>query len=727
MKNRKLLYVFFTLLLAGVGITVAQVKTKKPQYKPNERAAYLSHDLEAVLTPGLQLTIQKVAITGTSTAVTFQITDDSGQGLDRSGIGTAGPVSTSFVLARIRPGDTQYTSYLNNLVTATAPIPGCKTCTVGNSTNQPTTDSSGTYASLGNGVYTYTFGKPLPVSVDANSTTTLGMYARRDLSAFGFPLDTIGTIANATFDFVPSGAAVTQVRDVVSTAACNQCHDPLAAHGGTRQDVRVCVLCHNPGNADPYTGNSLDFKVFIHKIHMGANKPSESGKALNILGVSGLTATVASGATQAPEPAGYVPPGTPYQIIGYQQSLNDFSAVLFPQDVRNCTVCHQQATQAANWMNSPSRAACSSCHDNVNFATGFNHPGGVQVDDTQCNVCHPPNTGLEFDLSVAGVHTMPWKSKQLTGINMAITAVTNATPGGHPVVSFTVTDNTGKAVALSALNSLNLTISGPTSDYGYLLPATGYQGNFGDTPGNNPWMENALTTATAGSSGYTYTMIGTLPSNASGTWAVGGEAYQNVTIAGSLVGQSFAARQSAFNPVYYFSVDGSAVVPRRSVVATANCNVCHETIAHHGGNERKNTDYCILCHNANHVDNNTPATTVSFRTMIMGLHMGSSLASKVTINTTNLNGLLFPGDQRNCAKCHVGTTYTLPLPSGLIPTVDPSFWYSPLQPTASVCLSCHNAVSDAAHAYQMTAPFGEACAACHQEGADYAVSKVHAR
>jgi OmcA/MtrC family decaheme c-type cytochrome len=150
-------------------------------------------------------------------------------------------------------------------------------------------------------------------------------------------------------------------------------------------------------------------------------------------------------------------------------------------------------------------------------------------------------------------------------------------------------------------------------------------------------------------------------------------------------------------------------------------------LAHHGGNERRNTDYCILCHNPNHVDNNTPATSVNFRTMIMGLHMGSSLTSPVTINTTNLNGLQFPGDQRDCAKCHVGTTYTVPLPAGLIPTVDPTFWYSPLQPTASACLGCHNGPDDAAHAYQMTSPFSESCQVCHQEGADFAVSAVHAR
>jgi OmcA/MtrC family decaheme c-type cytochrome len=185
-------------------------------------------------------------------------------------------------------------------------------------------------------------------------------------------------------------------------------------------------------------------------------------------------------------------------------------------------------------------------------------------------------------------------------------------------------------------------------------------------------------------------------------------------------------RESVFNPVFYFSVDGSAVVPRRTVVETANCNQCHETLAHHG-NSRKNTEYCVMCHDPNHVDNNTPATSVNFRTMIMGIHMGSSLEHTLTINTTNFNGLLFPGDQRDCAKCHVGTTYTVPLPSGLIATVDPTFWYSPLQPTASACLGCHNGEDDAAHAYLMTAPFGESCPVCHEEGANFAVSKVHAR
>ena len=75
-------------------------------------------------------------------------------------------------------------------------------------------------------------------------------------------------------DFVPSGAAVTQVWDEIANSACNTCHNPLSAHGGSRYDVKLCVLCHSPQTVDPDTGNTVDFKVMVHKIHMGEQLPS---------------------------------------------------------------------------------------------------------------------------------------------------------------------------------------------------------------------------------------------------------------------------------------------------------------------------------------------------------------------------------------------------------------------------------------------------------------------
>src|ERR1039458_776584 len=99
MNRQKHFYAFsyslLILVLLGVGISVAQQG--------------------AILSPTLNLAIQSVTFTpaaSPSTAtVTFKLTDANGLGLDRLGVATPGAISTSFVLARIRPGDTQYTSY----------------------------------------------------------------------------------------------------------------------------------------------------------------------------------------------------------------------------------------------------------------------------------------------------------------------------------------------------------------------------------------------------------------------------------------------------------------------------------------------------------------------------------------------------------------------------------------------------------------------------------------
>ncbi len=61
------------------------------------------------------------------------------------------------------------------------------------------------------------------------------------------------------------------------------------------------------------------------------------------------------------------------------------------------------------------------------------------------------------------------------------------------------------------------------------------------------------------------------------------------------------------NQVFYFSVDGSAVAPRRTVVAETNCNQCHVHLTLHG-NRRNKPEYCVLCHNPSNTDASTRAT-----------------------------------------------------------------------------------------------------------------------
>jgi len=231
--------------------------------------------------------------------------------------------------------------------------------------------------SLGAGQYQYTFTAQAPSGFDATATTTIGIAGNRNLTTYN-----LGTnYAGATFNFVPNGSAVTVTRDVIKTSSCNTCHDTLAFHGGYAQGINMCVLCHQPQNADPVTGNSLDLKVMAHKIHMGSSLPSVVG-----------TSTT---------------PGVPYQIAGYMNSMSNFSTVVDPANVQRCEICHDQATGAAQakaYMAEPTAAACGACHDDVNFATGVNHVGGPQKDDSLCHNCHVPQGELPFDASIKGAH-----------------------------------------------------------------------------------------------------------------------------------------------------------------------------------------------------------------------------------------------------------------------------------------------------------------------------------
>lgn len=129
---------------------------------------------------------------------------------------------------------------------------------------------------------------------------------------------------------MPDGSVKPETRDVVRTESCQRCHvDDFAFHGTTgRTSVQMCVLCHTPQSTDPDTGNTLDFPVMVHKIHMGKDLPG-------------------------------VKAGGKYQIIGFGNAVHDYSHIGFPTDQRNCTVCHEQTTgagQARNHLTKPNRA-----------------------------------------------------------------------------------------------------------------------------------------------------------------------------------------------------------------------------------------------------------------------------------------------------------------------------------------------------------------------------------
>ncbi len=673
------LIVAVLLLVAASRRAVAPHPTPKvAQFLPTQMEAYLSDSTIEYIRPGVKLTILNVtnAGAGQKPVVEFKLTDSLDQPLDRSGKLTPGPINPQFVLGQWNPD----TRYYHSMTTRTR-----------NGLTTPWVDTGGTFTDLEVGHYKYNFATAMPANLDGTKTMTIAAQAKRTMS------DIIGKdyyADNAFLDFRPDGATPGATWGAMSVATtCNRCHDPLAMHGQNRRDIHMCVLCHTNENLDA-KGQSYSARVFIHRIHMGANLPS-------------------------------VKAGTPF-VQG-----DDYSTIVFPQDIRNCTTCHEtKAPEAAIWNTRPSREACGSCHDDVNFATGANHPVGPQADDKACAVCHVPDSGTEFDASIVGAHVNPLKSKQLKGLTATIVSVTNVAPGKSPTVTYAIKNGDGTPVDGTKLNAFATILAGPTTNY------TTYWRESGIASVKTPGTYDASTGNTS------YTCQSAIPADATGTWTISADMYRNVNLKRGDGGADVVVREAVFNPIQYVAVTGT-VTPRRTAVAVANCNQCHETLALHGG-QRRNPQECVICHNpvtkdgAGRPADQLPRESVSFQRHIHRIHTGENLTQQWTIyggsaNGTNFNDVRFPGDRRDCLKCHVAGAYTLPLQAGIMSVDTPRDYFSPQGPATAACLGCHDNQDAAAHAYLNSTTFGgnsaltEACATCHSTGKDWDVDKVHAR
>ena len=233
-------------------------------------------------------------------------------------------------------------------------------------------EGNGTLTNHGDGTYTYRFATNISNIVVAGNPVTYerGKKHRVSVMMGGHA----GATATAVFDFVPDGTTVTTTRDIVRTSACKQCHGAdFHGHGGDRLSVDNCVTCHAPGSNDAQGGQTLDFKVMIHKIHAGGELPTVAGPDGN------PWATADNGE---------------YAIWGFGNAKLEWHKVGFPAQVNNCTKCHDGTGADSDvWKTTPGAEACGSCHDNVNFVTGANHEPGAEPDNA-CQVCHPATGSL---------------------------------------------------------------------------------------------------------------------------------------------------------------------------------------------------------------------------------------------------------------------------------------------------------------------------------------------
>jgi OmcA/MtrC family decaheme c-type cytochrome len=691
-----------------------------------------------------------VTIAGES-VVEFTVTDGAGQPV--TGLTTE---RLRFIVAKLVPGQNgdadAWQSYINRIEQPDVG-PGDEPAV------QATTESSGTLSDNGAGSYQYSFDTDITNVTDPLAVPYQPALTHRvaiQLSGGGLPP------ANATFDFVPAGAPVTNEREIVATESCNECHGRLAVHGGARLEVDYCVTCHNPGSTDANSGNTLDFKVMVHKIHRGEQLPS-------------------------------VEAGGIYAIYGFNDTLHDYSDVVYPQDIRNCAKCHDgtdpATPQGDSWKTQPTMQACTSCHDDTTFVSppppGMTlHSGGpLPSNNGSCAGCHAPN-GLG---DTSAVHQI-FASQQSEQFAYSIESVQNTAPGQTPSVTFRVTRNGVSSdilndpewqVAAGGASRLAVLIGWDTSAY----QNTG-SGNLPAQPVSINPLAIGSTPATPNPDGsFTVTSPTPIAADAVGSGAAALEGHPALTNPDS----GDIERIPVTNAVAYFPITDASAQQRRQVVDIDKCNQCHGQLSLHGNNRTDQPQVCVICHNANATDIDVrPATltdsdgnfidfsapgsdgereqAIHFKTMIHAIHAGGSehgfRQRGITVygfgrSVHDYNDVRFPGVLSDCSICHVDDSYQLPPPAGVLATTtqtadasltdaasilaalaDPGDDLN-VSPMTATCASCHDSDSARIHMEQNGAGFDvtqaavdmgavvEQCAICHGAGRALDVKTVH--
>jgi len=544
------------------------------------------------------------------------------------------------------------------------------------------------------GTMVYKFKAAIPAGYDVTATHRVAGQFQRV-----YPIDNVVYPANAVLDYRPDGNTVTANRHVSTTAVCNDCHARLTAHG-SRREFDLCIVCHNTQSTDANSGNSVDMPVMIHKIHRGESLPS-------------------------------VEAGGKYQIVGYRGAVHDYSTVVFPQDIRNCTVCHKEGTDAAVYLNAPTRAGCGSCHDRTWFGKPAETPEGWEnhplnfehVDDSGCAFCHPATgTGVS---PIDAAHRLPKDSGAAPGLSLAITNVAANADAGTVTLTIAAKFGDGSPVTnLASLDRLGATIAYPASDYQKYVNE--------NIQGTGP--AGTLDTKESPTGVYSYTFKATFPTETGDTYAVGLEGRLRYTL-----GDVAYTQGTDSNGLTFFTFDGSEPEPRRTVVDEAKCNLCHSEMRFHG-DQRFGVDYCLLCHNTKTTDasrrpgDQMPPVTVNLKDMLHLIHTGEELEQGYVVfgfgsNRMDFGEVRFPADRRACTVCHADGTMLLPVAAEAQPTIvmQGTEFVSATPPEQAACNTCHDSAKAVVHAMLNTGNDGiETCSICHGAGADFDVVKVHA-
>jgi OmcA/MtrC family decaheme c-type cytochrome len=702
----------------------------------------------AVMTPDeLRASAMAAAITSVAIpadgrpVVDLRVTERHGLGVKNLGATAA---SWRFALLKLDTGvngsiDETWVSYLAANSTSTA---STETATAAAMTDH------------GDGTYSYRFTKVITGGSSAAGTTCEPDKPHRLvilMSASGNPFSPI----NLVKDFVPAtGADVTGSHEKFDGAACLECHTSFRAiadgtgafgsgefHAGGRYDTRICVACHNDQRrftplssttvgdaaisaAGTWTGNlavvngeaTINFPVFVHKIHMGDRLALQGG-------------------TYAGLPQ-------PYETT-------------YPQDIRNCTKCHRNpapnnpAPMAASWK-VPSRRACGACHDDRSFvnpppAGRTVHSGGPMANDNNCLLCHGPggiggapdeihapvslpnpnnlyanptsgnaNTNAAY---VAAAGFVPPGAKQLSYEVNSVTLDASR----HPQIALRVLmadPNASPPVApvpvtfqspVSAAEMIPGFVGSPSAYFVYALPQDGIAAPADFNVSVSGYLRTIWNgTATGSGAGtltgpdgtgfYTVTLTGvTVP--ASAVMLTGGVGYTYSL--GSA--PTFANNTQPFTeidlPSRYpyapnasgFAGAGGLIVPppdvskvatgftgRRAIVDNSKCDTCHVTLGvgpdFHAG-QRNDSATCNFCHRPNQTSSAWSANEKDF---IHSIHAAEKRTVPFNWHAESLTdgfyNVTYPAILNRCEMCHLPGTFDFSLASttSALPNMLPS-------------------------------------------------------
>ncbi len=669
----------------------------------------------------IQATITGVTVSSPP-VVTFTLHDENGNPLDPDDV-LAGGGRCRFTIAQIA-ADGYYRNYILS------------------SSGQPSFDSGGVFATLSPGTYTYTFKTDITKNpmYDPTLTHTVGGQIQRNItSPFGTSFQ---QAVNPYFNFRPDGQQVSVTREVVAISNCNECHGKLGAHGGGRREVALCILCHNPQLVDTVTGNSINMKVLIHKIHSGDSLPS------NVAGGDFAIGSSDFGDVTFPFLSGDdTISGTPVQCTKCHRLGKDLAGRDFGKDVdkyktptmSNCTTCHDLTT-----FDGSTSITVKNMSTPVTV-TATPHTGGPQANDNACSACHPA-TGAEFGASITGAHTVVEQSSVFTGINFQILSVANALPGQTASVTFKVTDNNGAPVSLTADGaSFNLKLGYQTIDY-----TNNLMENYGQP------LTVSVSTASANPDGsYTKAFSKPIPASATGIAVIGMEGRKSYTITSihkGTVNISIGGQSTQF---YVDLATGAQVndpkLQRRKSVDINKCNNCHTRLSLHGANRVNSIEECVICHNPDATDKGQrpadPSTTpdglversIHFKTLIHGIHTGENHSVKPFViygfggSVNDFSDVTYPRDRRECMACHIDSKASgFPLPAGALGTTTSTGSKTNddsdnvrTQPMTATCTSCHDSANTATHVADKTSGGQETCLACHTSGLLLGADNAH--